>query len=481
MSHILVHTGTVGCVVAINGELIERSKRTVIACIIFVTYYGTILQVLDRLNLRIHITSETGCIRLIVIVRHHQAVWVAIGIIPVAVAGIIKRRIILVVVAIYRRQWRGIEGTAQRVVVSIAHTDTRILGIDETDLLTHLQPVLHLPVGIDTEVVTFIIADVLAANNTLLVHITQRHGIISCLATAIYTYIIRRSLGILHKHLIYPVGINQIAIGIIDTLVFAPVVGVLTRVDGSLIQNSHILPGIEHINAAWLVLPTHIAVEANHGTAFLTTLGSNQNHTIGRLRTIDGSRCRILQHINAFDIGRIQRSDVTTYTINDVKRIRTTHGAHTTDVYLQTGTRLTGCRNDAHTRSLSLERLKRIGSVQLGDVITLHVDIGTRHQLFLLNTITHDDDLIKRLLILIQGYVDYRTCDLHLLGDKAQVRNFECLSILCFNGKVTIQVSNGTRLCTLHHDTCTNQWFIVTARDNSTLNRLSIEDTRSDS
>lgn len=93
-------------------------------------------------------------------------------------------------VAIDWRQWRGIEGTAQSVVVSIAHSDTRILGIDETDLLTHLQPVLHLPVGIDTEVVTFIIADVLAANNTLLVHITQRHGIIGSLATAIYTYII---------------------------------------------------------------------------------------------------------------------------------------------------------------------------------------------------------------------------------------------------------------------------------------------------
>ena len=74
-----------------------------------------------------------------------------------------------------------------------------------------------------------------------------------------------------------------------------------------------------------------------------------------------------------------------------------------------------------------------------------------------------------------------RTCNFNLLGDKAQIRNFECLSILCFNGKVTIQVSNGTRLCTLHHDTCTNQWFIVTARDDSTFNRLSIEDTRSDS
>ena len=70
---------------------------------------------------------------------------------------------------------------------------------------------------------------------------------------------------------------------------------------------------------------------------------------------------------------------------------------------------------------------------------------------------------------------------LYFLGDETQIRDFECLSALGCEGKVTVKIGNCTQRSTLNLDAGTNQRLVVRTGDNRTRNVLSIEDTCSDS
>ncbi len=71
---------------------------------------------------------------------------------------------------------------------------------------------------------------------------------------------------------------------------------------------------------AWSRLPAKISVKGNFGLALTALACSDEHHTVGCLRTIDGCRGCVLEHIDALDVGGIERRDVSAYTVNQIER-----------------------------------------------------------------------------------------------------------------------------------------------------------------
>ena len=52
-------------------------------------------------------------------------------------------------------------------------------------------------------------------------------------------------------------------------------------------------------------LPAEAAVERNCRLTALTAFGGNDNYTVRTARAIDGSRCSVLQYLDALDVGGV--------------------------------------------------------------------------------------------------------------------------------------------------------------------------------
>ena len=103
--HILVDFG-VFCILRIDIKLIKRSIAAVFTGAIRSAKHRADFQVLDRSQFCIYITGESSSLILVIGICHHVTVRIAVGIIPVAVAGIIVRIVIQIIVTIYRAQRR---------------------------------------------------------------------------------------------------------------------------------------------------------------------------------------------------------------------------------------------------------------------------------------------------------------------------------------------------------------------------------------
>ena len=163
-----------------------------------------------------------------------------------------------------------------------------------------------------------------------------------------------------------------------------------------LVKDGHVLLCIEKLWTLVGVRPSHGTIVAELDLAGLALLGGHQDHTVGSTGTVDGCRCSILQDIDALDVVGVDAVKVATcYTVDDVKRSSVTGGADTTDVDLVALTRLRGRLGNLYTRGLALHSFECVGSVQLGDVITLYLNGGTGQQLFLHGTVTDDDHVFE--------------------------------------------------------------------------------------
>ena len=141
----------------------------------------------------------------------------------------------------------------------------------------------------------------------------------------------------------------------------------------------------------------------------LTLFGSYENHTVCSSRSVDGTRCSILQHVDTLDVGRVQVVDVTaSHTIDNIKRLGITIGTSTTDGNLKTITRLTRYCLNAHTGALALESAKHLSRVQFGNIFTFHLDSSTSDQLLLLDTITDDNHFFKNGVVIFHRDVESR-------------------------------------------------------------------------
>ena len=160
-------------------------------------------------------------------------------------------------------------------------------------------------------------------------------------------------------------------------------------------------------------LPTLVSIEADHGTAVLTALRGNEHHTVGRLRTIDGGRGSVLQHVDALDVGRIERSDVATDAVYNIKRRRGTGGADTTDVDLESLTGLSRLRGD---------------------------------ELFLLHAIADDHDIVERVGLFGKLNGKVVACHLHFLLHKTNVGYEKCLTVIGLQGEMSVEIRHSTCL-----------------------------------
>ena len=163
------------------------------------------------------------------------------------------------------------------------------------------------------------------------------------------------SQGIL-KHLVIPVGILSIITVFLEQ-------GIINITQVLMILN--ILRSIKDISLLSQRLDGELAAVRNLSLTAIgsTRLGSNDNDTITRLRTIDGSRSGILQYLHALNHRWIQILDVIhLQTIDDEQRTDiTTIGRITTDTDIGSLTRTTRVDN-LHTGSLTLEGSTGIGS-----------------------------------------------------------------------------------------------------------------------
>ena len=248
-----------GIIIAVWAEVVECREAAILTGAIDGTKYRTQLKTLQRGQFCIHIAAERATLILIVGIGHHVSVGVAIVHVPVAIIGsIIRTAVESVVVAglstcisltaveyiggIYRSQWRCAECTTQGVVILIAHAYAHALGVNEAYLLAHLQQfVYHVVLRVHTEVVALVVRYVLTAHDTFLTHISHRQRIGRNLVTAGNTQIVTLHLGVILKHLVYPVGIVEIAVGVVDALHLCEVVRLVAGVDLLLVHNGHIL------------------------------------------------------------------------------------------------------------------------------------------------------------------------------------------------------------------------------------------------
>ena len=158
------------------------------------------------------------------------------------------------------------------------------------------------------------------------------------------------------KYLVIPVGVLTIIVVLLQKII-GQVAQILVILN--------ILRSIKDFSPLSQRLDGELAAVRNLSLTAIgsTRLGCDDNDTITRLRTIDGSRSGILQYLHALDHRWIQVLDVIhLQTIDDEQRTDiTTIGRITTDTDIGSLTRTTRVDN-LHTGSLTLEGSTGIGS-----------------------------------------------------------------------------------------------------------------------
>ena len=136
---------------------------------------------------------------------------------------------------------------------------------------------------------------------------------------------------------------------------FWPIIRLVSIIIGHLIHYRHIFFGIQHIRHLIYICPTYVSIIRYRNLSYLTLLRSNKDNTVGTARTVNCTRCSIFQHVNTFNIGRIQGVNIATgYTINNVNWSCISVSTSTTNINFKPITRLTGNGLNIYTRRLAL-------------------------------------------------------------------------------------------------------------------------------
>ena len=216
-----------------------------------------------------------------------------------------------------------------------------------------------------------------------------------------------------------------------------------------------------------------------HGNPILLRLlGRNQDNTMGSTATIEGRGSRTFQYAHRLDVVRVDGRDTITevitatfagaakvciiqrHTIHHVERLVVAcHFCITTKEHAGR-TRSTACgvlHNE--TSHLTRERVDDVGFLRLGEFLTLHFFQAIAEGLAVsFDAEGGDNYLIQDLTILLHR--DFHTISsFHGHRLVTDVAHFERSSRPAIQGKVTIQICNGTIGCTNHLHACTNQGF----------------------
>ena len=131
-----------------------------------------------------------------------------------------------------------------------------------------------------------------------------------------------------HRHAL---GIIRPVVSVAQTIH----IGIQTVVDVSLPHDLSELLGVEHLHLVRIRLYGHRTVEVHMYLTFLTSLGGDDDHTVGSTATVDRGRGSILQHLDTLDIITVElvHARLGRHTIYNIKRIVVVQGTDTTDTY----------------------------------------------------------------------------------------------------------------------------------------------------
>ena len=185
------------------------------------------------------------------------------------------------------------------------------------------------------------------------------------------------------------------------------------------------LVGIQQIQATGVGLHRQRSIEGDRGLALLRALGRDDDDTIGSLRTIDGGRGGIFQHLDRLYVIAVDNgTGVLTghHTVDHVKRavgIATERGGTTDRGSGAKSTRRTIGRH-GHTGYTTLQRLHDITCRHVGHIFHFNDRDRTGQIGFLFGRVTYYHHFTQSLRILLQLDVELRS-GLHGYGDESYV------------------------------------------------------------
>ena len=181
----------------------------------------------------------------------------------------------------------------------------------------------------------------------------------------------------------------------------------------------------------------HIAIVTDQKTASLCLLRCNDNHTIGTLRTIDGSRRGILQHVDTLNVVGVDIAQRTTlHTIDDDQRlVATTDGTVTTNTHF--------IATHVQTRDTALQSSCHIARRGLQNSFALNLCYGTRQVALLHGTETDDHDLVEALHVRLHLHPHIWAC-CQRQGLVTCIGELELLAFSIVHREVSFDVSDAS-------------------------------------
>ncbi|OPZ14845.1 MAG: hypothetical protein BWZ06_00678 [Bacteroidetes bacterium ADurb.BinA261] len=124
--------------------------------------------------------------------------------------------------------------------------------------------------------------------------------------------------------------------------------------------------------------------------------GGHQQHPVGCTGAVDRSRGGILQDVDRLDVAGIERIDRSTrHPVDHVEGFIARGGSETTYVNLVVLTHLSRALGDVYTRGVTLQGAQHARGILFLNLVTLHLDRGTGHQLLLLYTISYNHQFLQ--------------------------------------------------------------------------------------
>ncbi len=261
--------------------------------------------------------------------------------------------------------------------------------------------------------------------------------------------------------LVLPVGIvERIAVGIEVAAVVEPV-GTVERpvvavVFVLVLQTLHegVAPllGVEHVHLAGHGTDAERALIAHLGAGFTleTALGGHHDDTVGTAGTVDGGSRSVLEYFHRFNVVRVDQREVGHHhTVDHIERVGAgIDGRHTADNH-------TGCRGaqvvrvgeHVDTSGLTAKVVESREVLILCQFFALGHGDGTCDVALAHGTVTHNDHLVKRGIVGLQGHLQRGSArerhHLVLISDEGDLYFVAGLGI---ESKLTVEVSGTTGL-----------------------------------
>ena len=180
-------------------------------------------------------------------------------------------------------------------------------------------------------------------------------------------------------------------------------------VDTSLPECLTPLLGVQHLHAVGIHRGSNAAIEVDADFSVLTFLCSDDDYTISSTRTVNASRCCILQYLNRLDVIAIQfvHASLCWHTINNVEGVVVIQRTITTNAYGGSSRGVTICRN-VHSGNSTLKSFHGVVFVLLLQFVDIHNADCACEVGFTLHLITGDDHFVE--FVGVIGHGDVHSC-----------------------------------------------------------------------